>query len=451
MHRLMGQRFVWIALTLAIIAQPAVSRAFSTGIPSTVFGPSGCTLCHSGGVPPTVILNGPTVVDPGDIADYTLTIFGNSAQTYGGFNVAADGGVLSTGGPFAAGTQALSGLAGLAEITHATPKQGDWMNVIEFSFRWTAPTTFAGTVHLRSWGNNVNRDFFTSGDAATLATLNVVSSAPTATPTATPTPGPDLCVDAAPLDPPLITEEDAQRCQKAVAKAGALYTKQGLKAVQNCLKTLQGAGAPSDPISLCAGTTAAVAPTDGKAAAAFAKGETKLRALITGKCTDSAVAALGLCATTAAGLADCLLTAHHQGVVNALGVAFGNLQPTEDPNARRCQGGIGKNAGGFLSSYLKASQKCLNSRNKDGAAGSGAAACIGSMSGGFVPPTDEKVAATLLKATGKLSSKVTSLCTETDVGNLDACAGNKADLIECLVCGTRSIAFDLLGAQYGGN
>ena len=105
----------------------------------------------------------------------------------------------------------------------------------------------------------------------------------------------------------------------------------------------------------------------------------------------------------------------------------------------------------FLNAYLKASQKCLNTRNKNGTAGSGAALCIGSMSGGFVPPGDADVAGALLKAAGKLSSKVSSSCTETDVGNLDACAGNKADLIECLVCSQRTIAFQLLGAQYGGH
>ena len=105
MHIDIGQRLVWIAMGAAIaIAQPSMSRAFSTGIPSTVFGSAGCPLCHAGGVTPTVLLSGPTTVDPGDTADYTLTIFGTPPQTYGGLNVAANGGTLSTGGPFAIGT-----------------------------------------------------------------------------------------------------------------------------------------------------------------------------------------------------------------------------------------------------------------------------------------------------------------------------------------------------------
>lgn len=451
MHRDIRRRLVWAAMAVAIIGQPAASRAYSTGIASTVFGSTGCPACHSGGATPTVVLSGPTIVDPGDTADYTLTIFGTAAQPYGGLNVAADGGTLSTGGLFDPGTQAVSGLGGRAEITHTAPKPGDLLHIIEFSFRWTAPPTFVGAVQLRGWGNNVNFNQALSGDAAALATLSIMSSAPSPTPTATPTPGPDLCGDVAPLDPALVAD-DGQSCQKAIAKAGGLYTKQGMKAAQNCLKALQASGAPADPIGRCAGSAAAaIPPTDAKAAGAFAKAESKLRALIGGKCDDPAVAALGLCAPTVAGLEDCLVAAHHQGIVDAIAIQYGALQPTNDPNARRCQGAIGKNAAGFLDTYLKASQKCLNDRNKSGTPGSGAGRCIGSVSGGVVPPTDSDVAAALQKATGKLSSKISSLCTETDVGNLDACAGNKADLIECLVCGQRSIAFELLGAQYGGN
>ena len=452
MHSYMGQRLVWMAMALAVVVgQPAISRAFSTGIPSTVFGPTGCPLCHSGGLTPSVVLSGPTVVAPGNTADYTLTIFGNPAQTHGGLNVAANDGVLSTGGPFAIGTQAISGLAGLAEITHTTPKQGDLMNIIEFSFRWTAPSAFVGTVTLRGWGNNVNHDFASSGDMAALATLDIASTAPSPTPTATPTPGPDLCGDVAPRDPALVGD-GGQSCQKAIAKAGGLYAKKGLKAVQTCLKALQASGVASDPTTLCAGSAAAtVPPTDAKAADALSKAEAKLRALLAGKCDDTTVASLGLCAATEAGLENCLLAAHHQGIVDAIATQYGALQPTADPNARRCQGAIGKSAAGFLNAYLKASEKCLNDRNRDGTAGSGAAQCIGSVSGSFVPPTDGTVAAALQKATGKLSSKISSSCSETDVGNLDACAGNKADLIDCLVCGQRSIAFQLLGAQYGGS
>ncbi len=451
MQSLIGRRFVLIALAVACaVAQPAASRAFSTGIPSTVFGPSGCPLCHSGGVAPSVLLSGPTTVAPGSTADYTLTIFGTPPQTHGGFNVSANGGTLSTGGPFAAGTQTISGLAGLGEITHTTPKQGDVMDIIEFSFKWTAPPTFLGTVTLRGWGNNVNADHTQFGDAAALSTLDIGSTAPSPTPTATPTPGPDPCVDIAPLDPPLVTGADAQACQKSIAKAASLYTKKSLKAAQVCLKRLQAGTIAGEPIGLCAGSAAGSVPGEAKAAAAFAKSAAKLRALIAAKCDDTTVAGLGLCAATEAGLEDCVLAAHHQGIVDAITGEYGALQPTADPDARRCQGAIGKSGAGLLNAYLKASDKCLNVRNANGTAGSGADLCIGSMSGGFVPPTDPKVAAAVVKATGKLSSKISSACSETDATNLAACANNKGDLIDCLVCLQRDIAFALLGAQYGG-
>ena len=399
-----------------------------------------------------MLLSGPTTVDPGDTADYTLTIFGTPPQNYGGLNVAANGGTLSTGGPFAIGTQAISGLGGLAEITHLTPKQGDLSDIIEFSFKWTAPPTFTGTVTLRGWGNNVNHNLTSSGDAAALDTLDIASSAPSATPTATPTAGPDPCADLAPLDPALVTDVSAQNCQKAIAKAAALYIKKSLKAAQVCLKRLQAGDVASDPIGLCAGSSGPpIPPPTPRRRRHSPRAKPSCALLIAAKCDDSAVAALGLCSATEAGVEDCVVAAHHQGIVDAITNQYGALQPTGDPDARRCQSAIGKSAAGLLNAYLKASGKCLNVRNENGTAGSGADGCIGAMSGGFVPPTNGKVADALLKATGKLSSKITSACTETDVTNLASCASNTSDLIECLVCRQRGLAFDLLGAEYGGS
>lgn len=160
----------------------------------------------------------------------------------------------------------------------------------------------------------------------------------------------------------------------------------------------------SSVIRLCAGTTAALAPIDAKAAAALAKAGSKVRKLIAAKCDDATVGALALCASAGNGLADRLIAAHHQGIVEAVVAQYGDLPPTADPSARRCQGAIGKSAAGYLNAYLKASQKCLNARNSDDTPGCGAARCIGAMSGGFVPPNDDKVAAALQKASAKLAS-----------------------------------------------
>src|SRR5262245_1452825 len=206
-----------VAALLAALATgggAAAANALPGGIASTVFGATGCPLCHGGGVAPDVLLSGPTSVAPGDTAEYTLTIFSNTAQNYGGFNVAVPLGTVSTGGPFALGTQTIPGALGLAEITHTAPKQGDFMNVIEFSFQWTAPPAYVSTT-MRGWGNAVNLDSTTGGDAASLATLDVFSTTldtPTARPTPTRTPGVPLCGNAAPLDPPLVTDHAALAC-----------------------------------------------------------------------------------------------------------------------------------------------------------------------------------------------------------------------------------------------
>ena len=258
-----------------ILGHPTASAAYSTGIASTDFDGSGCPKCHAGGTTPSVVLSGPTVVPPGTTADYTLTIYDTSpTQNFGGCNVAASAGTLSTGGPFALDTQAIIGLLGLVEITHTAPEQGDFLNEIEFSFRWTAPDNFT-TATLRGWGNAVNHNGLPSGDAASLATLDIAASVPM------PTPTPFVCRDAAPLDPPLITAHDAQVCQAAIAKAGILYVKKSLNAVRSCLaKTASG-----DPLVACVGD-ATTAPTDPAAAAAIAKAEMRLRAILTAKCQD---------------------------------------------------------------------------------------------------------------------------------------------------------------------
>src|SRR5215468_2267025 len=182
------RRWVWLVGALVVALHTPPASAYSGGISSAVFGTTGCPLCHSGGTAPSVVLSGPTSVAPGDTADYTLTIFTNPAQDFGGLNVSAPLGVLSVGGPFSTGTTTILGAGGLAEITHTMPKQADFLYTIEFSFSWTAPSDFT-SVTLRGWGNAVNGNHLPSGDAATLSTLDVFSStAATPTPSGSPSP-----------------------------------------------------------------------------------------------------------------------------------------------------------------------------------------------------------------------------------------------------------------------
>ena len=113
-----------------ILGRAATSAAYPGGIASTVFDGTGCPLCHSGGTAPIVVLSGPTAVTPGSTAEYMLAIFGDPTQNFGGLNIAAPVGVLSTGGSFATDTRTITGLLGLAEITHSAPKQGDFLKEI---------------------------------------------------------------------------------------------------------------------------------------------------------------------------------------------------------------------------------------------------------------------------------------------------------------------------------
>jgi hypothetical protein len=439
------------ALVVLGLARP--TYAYSGGIASTVFNTAGCPMCHGGGALPSVVLGGPTAVAPGSTADYTLTVFGGGTQNFGGFNVAAPLGALSTGGAFALGTQAVTGLLGLVEITHSAPKQADFLNAVEFSFRWTAPAAFT-SVTLRGWGNAVNHNGSPSGDGAVLATLEVHSSAadtPTPANTATPTPTVAPCGDAAPLQPALLTDPAARVCQAALAKAAVLYVKKDLKAVQSCLKAFQKGDATGDPIGLCAGTAASVLPADGKTAAAIAKAQAKARAVLAARCPDAALAPLGACADTASALATCVLVGHRQRVLDAVAAEYGVVVPTADRDVQKCQAAIGDAARGYVATALVAGQKCLAARNAAGSAGDGAALCVGSVNGNtFIPPLDAKAAAAVAAAGAKLAKAIHGKCDDAALSALDACGANQAGALACLLCTHRTTVFALVSDEFGG-
>ena len=434
------ERVVLCGLAVALVlGRAAASSAYSGGIASTVFEGIGCPQCHSGGTTPSVVLSGPTVVPPGSTADYTLTIFDtNPAQNFGGFNVAASAGTLSTGGAFALDTRTIVGLLGLVEITHAAPEQGDFLNEIEFSFRWTAPDNFTAAT-LRGWGNAVNHNGLPSGDAASLATLDIAASV------ATPTPTPFVCGDAAPLDPPLVADHGAQACQAAIARAGILYVKKSLNAARSCLaKTASG-----DPLTACVGD-ATTAPTDPTAAAAITKAEMKLRAILVAKCPDAALALLDACAGTESGFETCLLAQHRQSVIDTVtNDASGSYGA--DKGIRRCQSAIRAAADGYLAAHLAAGARCLAGRNKAGAAGDGAALCIGSIAAGvFVAPTDAKAAAAVAAAQVKLGKAIQQSCDEGDIAALDSCGSDRTSEAACLLCTHRATVFGLMSSEFGG-
>src|ERR1051326_2577218 len=102
-------RLIALLLAASVLSVASRAHALSGGITTLSFGVNGCNECHSGGTVPTVSLTGPTVVAPGSVNDYTLTITNSGAQTFGGLNVSALIGVLATGGADPTDTQTMSG------------------------------------------------------------------------------------------------------------------------------------------------------------------------------------------------------------------------------------------------------------------------------------------------------------------------------------------------------
>jgi hypothetical protein len=181
----------WLACALALLWATG-AHAFSSGIATTSFPvpAQGCNFCHTGGIAPTVTLEcvdcggGPPAVDPLSVHELKLTVFEIGLQDHAGLNVSSVLGTLSTGGVFATNTQAIAGTGGRQEITHTAPKQ-EVGGVIEYSFLWTAPAAPA-TATLEAWGNAVNANGNTGGDAASFVTLSVMVGGATPTPTETP-------------------------------------------------------------------------------------------------------------------------------------------------------------------------------------------------------------------------------------------------------------------------
>ncbi|MEO8605432.1 MAG: choice-of-anchor V domain-containing protein [bacterium] len=181
----------WLAGALFVM-WAATAQAYSTGIATTSFPvpAQACNFCHGGGIAPTVALvcvdcgGGPPVVAPLSVHEFKLTVFEIGLQDHAGLNVSSAIGTLSTGGVFATNTQTLVGTGGRSEVTHTAPKQ-EVGGVTEFSFLWTAPGS-AATATLQGWGNAVNFNGSTGGDAAASAALNVSVGGDTPTPTDTP-------------------------------------------------------------------------------------------------------------------------------------------------------------------------------------------------------------------------------------------------------------------------
>ena len=153
-------RFLSILFVGVIVSYfSALANAYPGGI-SGYSGKSGstCTMCHSNGAAPAITWTGPSSVNSGSTANFTLTVGGGGN---GGLDVASTAGTFTAG----AGTQVLSG-----EITQTSAT-----STHSWTFSWTAPTVTTNTV-ATIYGAAI--DGSSGGTGTTMQTITVTAPAP---------------------------------------------------------------------------------------------------------------------------------------------------------------------------------------------------------------------------------------------------------------------------------
>lgn len=226
----MPRPFSMLSALLAVVLSTSVASAFSGGIATTSFPVpmQGCNFCHGGGSAPAATLEcvdcagGFPIVEPLSTHEFKLTVFEVGLQDNAGLNVSSALGTLAIGGAFATGTTTITGTGGRAEVTHTSPKPAA-AGMTQFSFLWTAPATDV-IATLGAWGNAVDGDGSTAGDAATRVTLDVTVGENVPTPTATPG-GPTPSVTPTPVAETCPALRDPG-CTTGFAK-GSLFAKSG--------------------------------------------------------------------------------------------------------------------------------------------------------------------------------------------------------------------------------
>jgi Viral BACON domain len=153
-------RFLFIFFVGGMVSYfSALANAFPGG-ESGYSGRNGstCTMCHSTGAAPAITWMGPTSINSGATANFTLTVGGGGN---GGLDVASTAGTFTAG----AGTQVLNG-----EITQTSAT-----TTHSWTFSWTAPTVTTNTV-ATIYGAAI--DGFSGGTGTTTQTITVTPPAP---------------------------------------------------------------------------------------------------------------------------------------------------------------------------------------------------------------------------------------------------------------------------------
>lgn len=258
--------------------------------------------------------------------------------------------------------------------------------------------------------------------------------------------------------------DEVRGCQEALAKAGKLYLKARLKAVQSCRNALNKGKVQS----FANGTPlvdAADCALEGRGQAKTAKAAAKARDLIAKssapKCTDGRLAELDACAATVdavvavGGVGGCLLTSIDANVESVVDDEYGTTLSGGEPtynDLRRCQEAVGKAGASLVQARLKQLTSCRNRLNRGFSL---------SFPGGapLVNPSDcaagDGFADKLAQAGQKTRAKIESACDDTTLGGLaTACATSLSGLVDisgtggCLPLGHAADVDGMIDGQY---
>jgi len=216
---------------------------------------------------------------------------------------------------------------------------------------------------------------------------------------------------------------DSLRCQQGVGRAGSVYVKIKMKAVQKCLNKIQSGDLTGDPVTVCRGTPG-VPPTDQTTADKIARAEGRVASILAAKCSDPVVADLGLCDTTVPGLTTCLIADHFARTDAAIADEYGAV--TAGSAAEQdCQASIAKEAGKYLSARQKAIAKCIDTRNKKVCGSADPLPnCFSPSDTG--PAAEATAAKKIQRAADKMVQKIGEKCDDAALGGIDSCAATEA-------------------------
>lgn len=219
---------------------------------------------------------------------------------------------------------------------------------------------------------------------------------------------------------------EARKCLESIAKSSGKFVQKKLKAKQKCIEAnLKSPGA-------CAQATidATVAALVSKLSDGIAKKCGPLSPVnfglgfigYPGKCED----ANPNDGFTLSDIQDCMHDSHEAAVDAMLDVEYGTTAgPITDSALLGCQSTLAKSAAKFLTTKLKAVQKCRNGLNSGKLAGFAAKSCA---------TADSKTQATIAKAESKTRAKIASKCTDAQIAMLDVCNPNATTLMEAQDC-----------------